>query len=36
MKILDLDPTEHRAHYAENGWVHVKGGLSSDGIVDLL
>jgi hypothetical protein len=30
MKIFDFDPADHSDHYAENGWVHVKGGISSD------
>lgn len=30
MKIFAFDPTEHREHYAENGWAHIKGGASPE------
>jgi hypothetical protein len=30
MRIFDFDPREHRDQYAQQGWVHVRGGISPD------
>lgn len=30
MKIFDFSPADHRATYAERGWVHVRGGLTDE------
>jgi hypothetical protein len=30
MKIFDFDPADHRETYASRGWVHIRGGISSE------
>jgi hypothetical protein len=30
MKIFSFDPANHRSHYSENGWVHIKGGVAPE------
>jgi hypothetical protein len=30
MKIFSFDPADHRDHYAEHGWVHIRGGVDPD------
>jgi hypothetical protein len=29
MNIFSFDPADHRDHYAEHGWVHVRGGIDA-------
>lgn len=35
MNIFDFDPADYRGHYAEHGWVHIPGGISSDFLGEL-
>lgn len=30
MKIFAFDPADHRSHYAEHGWVHVRNGIAPE------
>ncbi|MBW8059347.1 MAG: hypothetical protein FVQ78_03250 [Solirubrobacterales bacterium] len=30
MKLFSFDPADHRDHYAQNGWAHIKGGVSPE------
>jgi hypothetical protein len=30
MKIFSFDPAIHRSHYSENGWAHIRGGVTPE------
>ncbi|MGH2846673.1 MAG: hypothetical protein ACRDL0_11760 [Thermoleophilaceae bacterium] len=35
MRIFSFDPAEHRDRYAEQGWVHIRGGVDPDFLAEL-